>query len=214
MECGGSLTIADYYIDTDFDGIGNKDCMEQTELDLRGSVLEPVVGTINPRGSARIDHMSLSLSKMTMDVKGDSISSKTWYMLGSQLNATATKNIRVVNPSDPRNNPAVIVFWSEDDFAIKNPKFNHHIAESETNSRYIDKMGLYVRVRQGDVIFRTEVKGGEDANTTDFYATASTIRIKAAGEVILPETKINVDRASNTHGNTHNYDPSRYPHIE
>ena len=80
----------------DGDGIG--DVMELSEWDLRGSVMDTKV-----HHNIRIDHLSLQLSAMEMDVEKEAIASKTWYLLASKLKASAETAVQVVNPTDSQS---------------------------------------------------------------------------------------------------------------
>ena len=178
----GALTVADYFRDNDGDGIGDE--MVMSEWDLRGSVANTDINK-----NIRIDHLALQVSVMDMNVARDAITSKTWYMVGSRLNATAETAVQVVNADDKYFTPAVEVFWSNDDLYLNR-------ADSGETPIY-QQLGLYVKARNGMVVFMTRDHESDDANTTDFYSTASTVDIDARDQVVLLETMVNVDNASN-----------------
>ena len=184
----GALAVADYFIDNDGDGIG--DMMERSEWDIRGSVVNTRINK-----NIRIDHLALTVSVMDMEVARDAITSKTWYMMGSKLNATAETAVQVINPDDRYMTPAVIAFWSNDDLYLIR-------RDSEPDAPVYEPLGLHVNVRNGDVLFITRDGEGHDANTTDFYATASTVDIDVRDRVVIPEAMVNVDEASNNGGHT------------
>ena len=155
-----------------------------TEWDLRGSVVNTEIAE-----NIRIDHLSLMVSVMDMNVERDAITSKTWYMVGSKLTATAETAIQVINADDKYLTPALEALWSNDDLYV--------IRADSGDEPVYEQLGLFIRTRNGDVIFITKDHDKGDANTIDFYATASTIDIDARDQVIIPETMVNVDKASN-----------------
>ncbi len=183
----GALTVADYFMDLDGDGIGDE--METTEWDLRNSVANTLIDK-----NIRIDHLSLQVSVMDMNVERDAITSKTWYMVGSKLTATAETAVQVINADDKYFTPAVIAFWSNDDLYL--------IRADSGDEPVYEPLGLHVKVRNGDAIFMTRKGESDDANTTDFFATASTVDIDVRDRVIMLETMVNVDSASNNGGLT------------
>ena len=176
----GSLTVADYFIDEDGDGVG--DVLEASEWDLRGSVME-----IDIAGSIRIDHFSLQISVMDMEVQQDSITGKTWYIFGSRLRAAARSGVEIVNMDDKYATPAVLVYWSNDDLSIR-----------RRDTGEMEKLGVYVAVKEGGLVFRTGSRGGGIDNTTDLYATASTIDLDVYGTVDIAEMKVNTENSKNT----------------
>ena len=183
----GALTVADYFIDTDGDGIGDE--MELSEWDLRNSVANTEIDR-----NIRIDHLALQVSVMEMSVERDAINSKTWYMVGSKLDATAETAVQVINSDDKYFTPAVITFWSNDDLYL--------IRSDSGDEPVYEQLGLYVKARNGDVIFMTRQGEGNDANTTDFYSTASTVDVDARDRIIVLEALVNVDSATNNGGIT------------
>ncbi|MBR4142335.1 MAG: hypothetical protein IKR10_02355 [Firmicutes bacterium] len=178
----GALTVADYFIDEDGDGIGDR--METTEWDIRGSVANTEIFE-----NIRIDHLSLQVSVMDMNVERDSITSKTWYMVGSKLSASAENAVQVINADDKYLTPALEAFWSNDDLYL--------IRADSVDEPVYEQLGLFVRSRNGDVIFITKDGDKGDSNTIDFYATASTIDIDVRDKIIIPEAMVNVDEATN-----------------
>ena len=178
MTAGGGIIFADYYMDTDGDGIGDK--LEPSRYLVKNSVVNlSALG-----GDVRTDRVYVETSFAAIDDCTGDVNSKTWYILGSKvpMNLDGDVNVVSLDAADAGAVPAVQILWSNEDFFI-----------------YLRMGDVYEYVRTGVEI--TSLNGGvhieamdgnvSASNTLDLYSVASTVKISAAKDVKIPEFELN-----------------------
>ena len=174
----GGIIVADYFMDTDGDGIGDK--LQPSRYLVKNSVAElTALG-----GDVRTDRVYVETSFAAIDDCTGDVNSKTWYILGSKFPINLDGDVTVVclDADSASAVPAAQILWSNEDFYI------HLLMDGAY--KYI-QTGVDITSRNGMV--RIESMDGDvsSSNTLDLYATASTVDIQAAKGVRIPEMELN-----------------------
>ena len=183
LKAGGGIIVADYYMDTDGDGIGDK--LQSSRYLVKNSVSElAALG-----GDVRTDRVFVETSFAAIeDCTGD-VNSKTWYILGSKFPIHLDGDVNVVSldGTDADATPAVQILWSNEDFHI-------YVRVGDT-FEYI-RTGVDITSENGGIHIETMDGDKSSSNTLDLYAVAATVNIQAAKDVKIPELELNVPNDS------------------
>ena len=174
----GGIIFADYYMDTDGDGIG--DALQPSRYLVKDSI-----STLSALGGdIRTDRMYEETSFTAIeDCIGDA-NAKSWYILGSKFSANLEGDVTVVglDADSEFAAPAVQILWSNEDFYI-------YVRNGDA-FEYVQG-GVDITSTNGKVHFEAMDGDVSASNTLDLYAIASTVNISAAKDVIIPETQLN-----------------------
>ena len=178
MTAGGGIIFADYYMDTDGDGIG--DSLQPSRYLVKNSVVNlSALG-----GDVRTDRVYVETSFAAIDDCTGDVNSKTWYILGSKvpINLDGNVNIVCLDAGNAAAVPAVQILWSNEDFNIylrMGDKYEYVQTGVEITSA---NGGIHIEAMHGNV---------SESNTLDMYAVASTVKMNAAQDVKIPEFELN-----------------------
>ncbi|MBR4990725.1 MAG: hypothetical protein IKY96_06135 [Oscillospiraceae bacterium] len=183
----GGIIIADYYMDTDGDGIG--DLLQPSRYLVKNSVVTLTAGG----GDVRQDRVFVETSFASIgDCTGD-VNSKTWYVLGSKFPINLEGDVNIVCLDGDREDaiPAVQIIWSNEDFYI-------YLRMNGEDGEYYDYIQTGVDIVSRNGMVRIESMDGNKSasNTLDLYAVASTVNIQAAQDVQIPEMELNTPNDS------------------
>ena len=174
----GGILVADYYMDTDGDGIG--DALQPSRYLVKNSTANLTAGG----GDVRTDRVYVEVSFAAVDDCTGDVNSKTWYILGSRFPIHLDGDVNVISADadNPLASPAAQILWSNEDFYIWVP-VNGVLQYVQTGVEIISENGgVWIEAMDGDV---------STSNTLDFYAIASTIDVQAAKDIRIPEMQLN-----------------------
>ena len=174
----GGIIVADYFMDTDGDGIGDK--LQPSRYLVKNSVAElTALG-----GDVRTDRVYVETSFAAIDDCTGDVNSKTWYILGSKFPINLDGDVTVVclDADSASAVPAAQILWSNEDFYI------HLLMDGVYE--YL-RTGVDITSRNGMVHIENMDGDASSSNTLDLYAVASTVNIHAAKDVRIPEMELN-----------------------
>ena len=178
MTAGGGIVFADYYMDTDGDGIG--DALQPSRYLVKNSVVNlSALG-----GDVRTDRVYVETSFAAIDDCTGDVNSKTWYILGSKvpINLDGDVNVVCLDAGSAYADPAVQILWSNEDFNIY-LRMGDRYEYVQTGVEIMSKNGgIHIEAMDGEV---------SASNTLDLYAVASTVKVSAAKDVKIPEFQLN-----------------------
>ena len=178
MTAGGGIIFADYYMDTDGDGIGDK--LQPSRYLVKNSV----VNLAALGGDVRNDRVFVETSFAAIDDCTGDVNSKTWYILGSKLpvNLDGDVNVICLDAGSANAVPAAQILWSNEAF--------HIFLRMGDKYEYV-QTGVEVTSRNGSIHIENMDGNVSASNTLDLYAVASSIKMTAAKDVRIPEFELN-----------------------